>query len=1110
MATATLTINVSAEDLAKLKDLPAQVEGIVKQTKGLLDTVKSGGNPSNALSGLLGNLSSLAGEAKEIPALDSLLAPIQDLMSKLPTGAIGDLKAVASAIEEVLGFFGPLKDAIFSGNIEQAVLEGLTKVLDQSGDLFKPGSDVLSAQSSLTEFFDLFGVMLKWNSSAPHPEEVVRLLSRALIGIPHDIFEEAETHLEAALQPLFEVLPAGPDLTLWRGAPVARLNFWHGINARFSAGATINWPRLEIDLQAELRELVDIRAAKDRLISVTLGNLNRVNFGGFDSVHQAVLKAPAVNPPQFTAFIDGVKHYLNGIIAGLEDWEPTPDELRAAMRGLGDRIAAFMADSPLGELRAILIDFQHRILLAIGSLPFRDLAAEAEEKLREIAKALDVVDPDILRKPIHDFFQKIEDKLHEFSIDSVKGAVQEIWQGVEDAVTQVKQLLENVRATIAGAIDSLKNMVDQAKPTLDQVSTAVDSIKATLDSFDLSEPAGVVIDELHKLKETVAGLDLSSLPGPAVSALKLGANTLRAIDLTAAVNPPLNDALAKIDPTLLIQEAAKAIESVTGKLKLLDPASVVAKLDEPADELLKAIGTFGPDSLKKLLHEALKPIEDAIRSLDIEQLFAPLTHLFAELSAKIDAILDPELIFKPLEAAFKPVTDLIDAVAPEKLIHLFDQHASTAAQHAGGGLHPPAAVAAGSGALQNALKPVVQAEDELFGLRPGDMLLPVIELHHQIAQAVNHIDDSILEPAAKMLHDALHGRLNALNPANLELRITSGLADIQLEFDLGTIGERLAEAEAAYQDAAVAIAAVDLAQLSAGDAVAAGRVVVMLPDLDPLSIVPEGADAAGIVSATVNIEASLDLSKLRGAFGPLQDIEALIPSFLGGAEFTAALLKQALRDLDPAPARVEINNLFDQLGHKLVGLQSALLAGIDEFLISVEDALTPVTPATIVDVASQLHAALKAQLLAFSPATFKDEVKLIFDVVKKPLKAFDPSILVEEINGLRDALIKNLEEIVDELLPDPAPFNALVAELAEFKPSAILAPIVESLQPLSELIAKLDIEVLLQPLIDALARIRGEVPQVISDIEAALDDVLSAFPDGGPASASVSVSASIG
>jgi ribosomal 50S subunit-associated protein YjgA (DUF615 family) len=74
------------------------------------------------------------------------------------------------------------------------------------------------------------------------------------------------------------------------------------------------------------------------------------------------------------------------------------------------------------------------------------------------------------------------------------------------------------------------------------------------------------------------------------------------------------------------------------------------------------------------------------------------------------------------------------------------------------------------------------------------------------------------------------------------------------------------------------------------------------------------------------------------------------------------------------------------------------------------------------------------------------------------------------------------------------------------KPSQLLAPLVQTLKPISDLVAKLDPHVLFQPLIDAIQRIRDQLPEVIAEVEAALDEVLAAFPDGGDNSASGSVS----
>lgn len=1110
MAAATLTINVSAADLVKLKDLPAQVEGIINQSQQLLEGVRNGDDPSNAFSGLLGNLSDLASEAKQVPELTALIQPIQDLVAKLPTSALGDLQAIGNAIEGVLGFFGPLKDVMLSGNIEQALRTAVEKVFDQSSGLFEPPAEVNAVHAGLEDFLGLFGAMMNWQTSAPQPEKVVDLLSRAVIGIPHNLLEGAVGQLELALQPLFELPPAGPNLTLWRGAPTSRLGFWRGIHTSFSAGATVNWPQLEISTHAEMGELMSIRAARDQLLSLTLGSLNRIDFQALEAVHLAIQAVPSVNPPQLSAFVDGIKNHLQGILKEFETWQPTPNEMRATVRTLIDSISDYVGESPLGQLRTLLVDFQHRLLLAIESLPFRDLARQAEEKLREIAKALDVIDPNVIRKPIQDFFQQIEGKLHAVSVGAVKDAIQQIWQGVEDALKQVQQMLEDVRNTIGGAIDQLKTMVEQAQPALEQVSQAAISIKTSLDSFDLSQPASVVIDELHKLKEMVAGLDLSMLPGPAVSALNLGANALRAIDLSAEINPQLNEVLTKIDPTPIVQQAAASLEVVTGKLKLLDPASIVANLDAPIDELLKAVGNFGPEQLRKLLHEALKPVEDAIRGLDVEPLFAPLTKILAELTAKVDAILNPDVIFKPLEAAFKPVVDIIDKLEPTNLIHLLDPHADTASSHMQGAVSAPAPIAAAGGLLKDALAPAIQAEDELFGFRPGDMLLPVIDLHHQIAKAFESLDNTILEAAAGLLREALPGRLQALNPANVQARISGGLGAAHAEFDIGSIGTRLRDAEDAYRDSVTSIANAAKGPLAQADAAIAARIIAMLPDLDPLTLLPNPSDSAGVLTATLNIEGNLDLSGMRAAFATLHDLENIIPAGFAAADLSAATIRQAIQALDPAPARIEINQIFDDLGKKIVGLQASFLAGLEEFFLAAENFLLPITPAAIIQLASRLHQALKEQLLALSPQTFKDEVQLIFDVVKRPLTAFDPSIIINELNGLRDQLIETIEGMVAGLLPDPAPFNALIAGLEKFKPSEILAPIVEALQPLSQLIATLDVKLLLEPLLDAIARIRSEVPKVISDIEAALDDVLSAFPEGGPASVSVSATASIG
>jgi len=195
----------------------------------------------------------------------------------------------------------------------------------------------------------------------------------------------------------------------------------------------------------------------------------------------------------------------------------------------------------------------------------------------------------------------------------------------------------------------------------------------------------------------------------------------------------------------------------------------------------------------------------------------------------------------------------------------------------------------------------------------------------------------------------------------------------------------------------------------------------------------------------------------------------------------------------------------------VVGLSEALLAGVDEMGKAVEDFLLPVTPAHLVGLASQLHAAVKEQLLVLGPAAQKEAVRPVFDTVKRQLSVIDPSFLVPELNGLRDQLAVSVAGLADAFVPDRGPFDELQVRVAALKPSQILAPLVDRLKAVSDFIDQLDPAEILQPIIDAFARIRAGLPDMLRQIEDAVDEVLSALEGGGGGgSESGGVGASLG
>jgi hypothetical protein len=1098
-------INITADQIALLGNLPGQIEALVNTTRQTLESIRDGTSDSNPVSVVFQSLSTLAVQAQQLPSLDPLLAPAREVVDALPSRALTDVAQVAQSIESVLNLFGPAKDVLVSGNIQGAFEEGLSRALDAAGRLFQENDEIRTVHRELEEFFRLFRMMLDWPQRPPRPEDVTDLLSRALAGIPPDILEAPFRALENVLEPLGRLLPAGSDLDLWRQAPAARLEFWQSLDARLAEG-TIVWPTLEAELRAELQVLLQIEGARDRLLANTLHALGSLRFDGMANVVAALQAIPRIQPTKITPIFDGLRRQLEGMVAEFENWNPTEAEVRAMVRSLVDRLLSALAESPLGQLRTMLIEFQQRLLQGIESLPLRDIARQAENSLRDVANAVDVLDPEAIRQPIREFFQQIEDKLREVSGDTVRNAVAALWQSVEDALNQVSAQVETLRTTLEGLVGELQSFLESVQPALQAISESAVTIRTTLDQFDLSEPAAEVIRNLNELRDTIADLDVSKLPESAVSTLKSGAELLRSIDVAGTVNPAISKELAKIDPTPLLEQATVSLSAVTDQLKLLDPAILTTRLDEPVDQLLKVLSDFGPERFRSLIEEAMKPVEEAVQALDFATLLAPITHLYAELSSKVDAILNPDVLFEPVEKLFQPIVDVIDRIEPSKVIEMLVPQAGPIAEAVGSGAKPPSAIAAAGSLLRDSLPPAPEADDPMLGFRPGDVLLPLIDLHRLLMQTFDSLDDAILEPAGQALQELLRGRLDNLRPPAILLRLETSFENVRLAFDPAASASALTEATLAYRSAAKRI--ITAAEQSE-DADTTARVLELLAELDPLRLAPTPAQGEAVISATLSAEARLDLSGLRASLGILNRLDELIPSFLSGAALTAGSLRDALRALDPDPIRDQINATFDQLGQKLAAVQQQLIAAMEEFFLAVEEFFLPITPAAIVQLANRLHAALQQQVMALHPSVLKDEVRLIFDVVKHQLSILDPSVLVEELNGLRDAAIQSLRDLAGSLVPDSAPFEELLGRLAMLKPSQLLGPLVETLQPISELVATIDPAVLLQPLIEAIARIREQIPDVIASVEAAFDEVLAAFPEGGITGAGVSVSAEV-
>src|SRR5687767_5178942 len=102
----TLQLDISAETLQQLQELPQQIAESVGAAQGQLDRILAGEDPASSISSVLGELSSLAAAAEQIPGVDDVLERVREVAEGLPealgvdAGVVEDGLAVVFALVE--------------------------------------------------------------------------------------------------------------------------------------------------------------------------------------------------------------------------------------------------------------------------------------------------------------------------------------------------------------------------------------------------------------------------------------------------------------------------------------------------------------------------------------------------------------------------------------------------------------------------------------------------------------------------------------------------------------------------------------------------------------------------------------------------------------------------------------------------------------------------------------------------------------------------------------------------------------------------------------------------------------------------------------------------
>jgi hypothetical protein len=688
---------------------------------------------------------------------------------------------------------------------------------------------------------------------------------------------------------------------------------------------------------------------------------------------------------------------------------------------------------------------------------------------------------------------------------SLAGALQEFQDTVDGLASQLQELLEPVEQAIEGAVDEAVAGVEAFSAALDDLDVpgTVDGVKAELQGvmdsigdLEFGTVVEAVVGELDDVTVKVRGIDPESINPTVRAALGVALGLVIDFDFTGLVRAPLRDAVSSV--------SRQAVEALQARVA----------------DLLAALDQLAPRQLLAELFDAADVVTDAVGSLDVGDLIAPLDELHDRYLQQPLAQLRPSVLLEPVTDAFTAAQRAFAAVDGAAILaplttRLDELKGLPSGFDVGGRIDEIAAavttVLADLASVRPSalLGPLVtelgRLDAELDRVKPSVVFAPVAALATPLLSLLENVQQAVVQALFDLFKAPLEV-LDRLEPEALATQVrqrTQALLDAVAAVDLpgriGKLGERHLAITAAV-DAGGVKAKADLAVA-----------------LDPRRQLGELLDAHDdLVAALTIVRDGMRLPDLAGLYTELRDrFIGMLPPYARQL-LDVDTFKRVMRLADPTRFLTELDQRFETIKQKLL----------------------PISPD---ELAAELDAdwqALIAQLDGLDVRTILAEVKTIFTRIEGILD----DISLDQVADGVDEAVAPVRAVVGAL--DPSRFLAdldalhadVAAVVAATKPSEVLAGLQAVLDRLTGIVAKvdlrttlgppldqawaavtaqhalLDVGVLLSPLTNKLAELELGLEAGLDRIEGALDDLLRAAQQvmGGGGSVAVGAFASAG
>lgn len=382
---------------------------------------------------------------------------------------------------------------------------------------------------------------------------------------------------------------------------------------------------------------------------------------------------------------------------------------------------------------------------------------------------------------------------------------------------------------------------------------------------------------------------------------------------------------------------------------------------------------------------------------------------------------------------------------------------------------------------------------------PADLFAPLTSLIDTLrGQLTGLLDQLDISAATAPLTKALNSANQAVEAveqglAQLTAEATQAMGQAQnaiAALNIGAItGEATAALEAATKQISDAVAqALGPATAALGQALSAASAAMDAMDPETLTQpILEAIQALGdLLQQDVVGELVTVLEQLKALAANIEQLrfEPVADGVIAAISDIKALLEAVDPASLPAPAGDLIDSAMSVLPPSLVPLTDPIIAELD---VQVSG-----SPTDVLESVKTLPDEVRERLLAFSPrAALQPVLEEPYRQLVQGLDGFSPEQWLDQADAALAELRQRLARQMDAsalLAPVAEAHAALLGELDKFRPSALLAPLEETLESaLSTLGDALPVGDFAQDLSDGLNSVMGRVRSVTRTVDAALD-----------------------